>query len=155
MIVDCPTGLANSGRGCGKTTVKLWHFLGGLDLSRFYCKAEFMNVQMPPPSGPSQAPAQVSFHRTELNVILSLYGRMVAAGEWRDYGISALRDAAVFSVFRRTAEHPLYRIEKRPRLRNRQGMYSVIGMDGQILRRGHDLKTVLRVLERKLIRAVE
>lgn len=114
-----------------------------------------MNVQMPPPSGPSQAPAQVSFHRTELNVILSLYGRMVAAGEWRDYGISAPRDAAVFSVFRRTAEHPLYRIEKRPRLRNRQGMYSVIGMDGQILRRGHDLKTVLRVLERKLIRAVE
>jgi len=88
-------------------------------------------------------------------VILSLYGRMVAAGEWRDYGISCLRDVAVFSVFRRTAENPLYRIEKRPKLRDRQGMYAVIGMDGQILRRGHDLKTVLRVLERKLIRAVE
>jgi len=98
---------------------------------------------------------QVAFHRTELSVILSLYGRMVAAGEWRDYGISCLRDVAVFSVFRRTAENPLYRIEKRPKLRGRQGIYAVIGMDGQILRRGHDLKTVLRVLERKLIRSVE
>lgn len=97
----------------------------------------------------------VAYHRKELGVILSLYGRMVAAGEWRDYGISNLRDVAVFSVFRRTAEHPLYRIEKRPRLRNRQGMYAVIGMDGQVLKRGHDLRAVLRVLERKLIRAVE
>ncbi|MEM9639431.1 MAG: DUF2794 domain-containing protein, partial [Pseudomonadota bacterium] len=68
---------------------------------------------------------------------------------------SCLRDVAVFSVFRRTAENPMYRIEKRPRMRDKQGMYSVVGMDGQILRRGHDLKTVLRVLERKLIRAVE
>ena len=70
-------------------------------------------------------PAQISFDRRELQVILSLYGRMVAAGEWRDYGISALRDRAVFSVFRRTAENPLYRIEKHPRLRMRQGMYAV------------------------------
>jgi uncharacterized protein DUF2794 len=99
-------------------------------------------------------PEQVSFHRTELAVILSLYGRMVAAGEWRDYGISCLREVAVFSVFRRTAEHPLYRIEKRPKLKARQGMYSVVGLDGQILKRGHDLKTVLRVLEKKLIRVV-
>lgn len=98
---------------------------------------------------------QVAFDRIELNHILSLYGRMVSAGEWRDYGLSFLRDVAVFSVFRRSAEHPLYRIEKRPRLRNRQGMYSVIGMDGQILKRGHDLRTVLGVLERKLIRAVD
>ena len=88
-------------------------------------------------------------------MILSLYGRMVAAGEWRDYGISCLKDVAVFSVFRRTAEHPLYRIEKRPKLRGRQGQYAVIGMDGQILKRGSDLKAVLRVLERKLIRAVD
>ena len=80
---------------------------------------------------------------------------MVSAGEWRDYGLSLLRDVAVFSVFRRSAEHPLYRIEKRPRLRHRQGMYAVIGMDGQVLKRGHDLRTVLRVLERKLIRAVD
>ncbi len=80
---------------------------------------------------------------------------MVAAGEWRDYGMSFLRDAAVFSVFRRSAEHPIYRIEKRPRLRQRQGMYAVIGMDGRILKRGHELRPVLRVLERKLIRAVD
>jgi hypothetical protein len=100
-------------------------------------------------------PDQVSFHRTELSVILSLYGRMVAAGEWRDYGISSLRDVAVFSIFRRTAEHPLYRIEKRPRLRGRQGQYAVIGMGGQILKRGANLKQVLRVLERKLIRAID
>lgn len=98
---------------------------------------------------------QVSFHKTELAVILSLYGRMVAAGEWRDYGISCLRDVAVFSVFRRTAEFPLYRIEKRPKQANRQGQYSVLGMDSRILKRGHDLKTVLRVLEKKLIRAVD
>lgn len=88
-------------------------------------------------------------------MILTLYGRMVAAGEWRDYGISCLKDVAVFSIFRRTAEHPLYRIEKRPRQRHRQGLYAVIGMNGQILKRGHDLKTVLRVLEKKLIRAVD
>ena len=79
---------------------------------------------------------------------------MVATGEWRDYGISALNDVAVFSIFRRTAENPLYRIEKRPKLRNKQGEYAVIGMDGQILKRGHDLKKVIHVLERKLIRAV-
>lgn len=106
-----------------------------------------------PPLGVAQH--QVSFDRRELSVILGLYGRMVAAGEWRDYGISSLRDCAVFSVFRRTAENPLYRIEKHPKLRNRQGMYAVIGMDGRILKRGADLKSVLRVLERKLIRAVE
>ena len=104
---------------------------------------------------PQTTPANVNFQRKELNVILSLYGRMVAAGEWRDYGISGLREVAVFAVFRRTAEHPLYRIEKRPKLAQKQGQYSVVGMDGQILKRGNDLKTVLRVLERKLIRAVD
>ena len=115
-----------------------------------------MNYQVPPSSKLHHLPpAQVSFHRTELSVILSLYGRFVAAGEWRDYGISSLRDVAVFSVFRRTAENPLYRIEKRPKLRDKQGIYAVVGMDGQIMRRGHDLRTVLRVLERKLIRAVD
>ena len=98
---------------------------------------------------------QVAFERSELNIILGLYGRMVAAGEWRDYGISHLRDMAVFSVFRRTAESPLYRIEKRTRQRGRQGQYAVIGMDGRVLKRGGDLRAVLRVLERKLIRTVE
>jgi hypothetical protein len=104
------------------------------------------------PTGPDD---RVSFHRTELAPILSLYGRMVAAGEWRDYGISALRDMAVVSVFRRTAENPIYRIEKRPKLRLKQGQYAVVGMDGQTLKRGNDLTAVLRVLERKLIRSVD
>lgn len=99
-------------------------------------------------------PEQVSFHRTELALIMPVYGRMVALGEWRDYGMSFLRDVAVFSIFRRAAEHPIYRIEKRPALANRQGQYSVIGMDGQILKRGQDLRTVLRVLEKKSIRVV-
>src|SRR6056297_1226418 len=113
-----------------------------------------MNMQSLPPAD-GRPFDQVAFDRRELGLILSVYGRMVAAGEWRDYGISSLREVAVFSVFRRTAEHPLYRIEKRPKLRNRQGEYAVIGMEGQVIKRGHDLKTVLRVLERKLIRAVE
>ncbi len=104
---------------------------------------------------PFQQPAdRVSFHRSELSVILSLYGRMVAAGLWRDYGISMLREVAVFAVFRHTAEHPLYRIEKRPRLAGRQGLYAVIAMDGRVLKRGSDLATVLRVLEKKLIRPI-
>ena len=101
-----------------------------------------------------KAPDAIHFHRTELAPIISIYGQMVATGEWRDYGISALHEAAIFSIFRRTAEHALYRIEKRPKLRDKQGMYCIIGMDGHILKRGNDLKTVLRVLERKLIRAV-
>lgn len=103
----------------------------------------------------SAPPDRVTFDRRELALILSTYGRFVAAGEWRDYGMSFLRDAAVFSVFRRAAEHPLYRIEKRPRLRNAQGAYAVIAMDGQILKRGHDLAQVLKVLDRKLIRALD
>jgi len=106
-------------------------------------------------AGPDRAIEQVAFHRTELSVILSLYGRMVAAGEWRDYGISCLREVAVFSIFRRTAEMPLYRIEKRPKLRSKQGMYAVVGTNGQVLKRGHELKSVLGTLERKLFRVVE
>ncbi len=106
------------------------------------------------PVGPAAQADQVAFDRKELGHILTLYGRMVAAGEWRDYGISHLSDVAVFSIFRRTAEHPIYRVEKRPKLRERQGQYAVIGMDGRILKRGNDLSAVLRVLERKLIRAV-
>ena len=97
----------------------------------------------------------VHFQRQELSAILGLYGRMVAAGEWRDYAMGAARDLAVFSVFRRTAETPLYRIEKRPRLRARQQMYQVVAMDGRILKRGNDLRAVLRVLERTLIRSVD
>ena len=102
-----------------------------------------------------RVPDVTAFHRSELGLILGLYGRMVAAGEWRDYGISSLPQVAVFSIFRRSTENPLYRVEKWPKLRDRQGQYAVIGVDGQVLKRGHDLKLVLRVLERKLIRAVK
>lgn len=118
-----------------------------------------MSIVPPIPFAPQinspAAPEQVHFDRAELGMILRLYGQMVAAGEWRDYGISALREVAVFCVFRRTAEFPLYRIEKRPKLRAKQGMYSIVSMDGQILRRGHDLAQVLRILEAKLIRPVD
>ena len=118
-------------------------------------QAKPMNYTTPISLQQNRPPEQVAFHRRELGVILGLYGRMVAAGEWRDYGISMLRDVAVFSVFRRAAEHPIYRIEKRPKLILKQQQYSVIGMDGRILKRGADLKQVLQVLEKKLIRAVD
>lgn len=97
----------------------------------------------------------VSFHRTELGVILATYGRMVAAGEWRDYSMDFLRDVAIFSVFRRATEHPLYRIEKRPKLAQKQGLYAVIGQDGQVLKRGRDLKQVMRVFDAKLLRLID
>jgi Protein of unknown function (DUF2794) len=90
---------------------------------------------------------QVTFSRRELKRILDLYGRKVAAGEWRDYAIDFLRDRAVFSVFRRSSEVPLYRIEKNPKLSRRQGVYSVISATGLIVRRGHELDRVLRAIE--------
>lgn len=104
---------------------------------------------------PAGSPTRVSFYRDELQVILSLYGRMVAAGEWRDYGISHLSDHAVFSIFRHTAESPLYRIEKHPKLAGRQGMYVLKGMNGQVLKRGHALKSLLADLERKLFKQID
>ena len=97
-----------------------------------------------------QAPNQVTFSRRELNRIFDLYGRKVAAGEWRDYAIDFLKDRAVFSVFRRASEVPIYRIEKDPRLARKQGIYSVISASGLILRRGHELDRVLLVIDRKL-----
>ena len=115
-----------------------------------------MNAETPIPfPQSSRLPEEVGFDRKELNLILRTYGRMVAAGEWRDYAISRLRDLAVFSVFRRTAEVPLYRIEKCPRLRHRQGLYAVVGMDGRVLRRGHDLDQVLKIFEQRRIGVVE
>lgn len=103
---------------------------------------------------PASAPTHVAFDRRELSVLLSLYGRKVAAGEWRDYALDFMKDRAVFSVFRRTAEYPLYRIEKNPKFARRQGAYSVIAAGGQILKRGHELDRVLRVLE-KTVRLVD
>jgi hypothetical protein len=112
-----------------------------------YCPAGGLASLAQPPSG---HPAFTSFSRCELNAIFSLYGARVAAGEWRDYSIDFMKDRAVFSIFRRSAERPLYRIEKNPKLTKRQGAYSVVAMTGLILKRGHDLGKVLRVLDRKL-----
>jgi hypothetical protein len=94
--------------------------------------------------------AQVCFNRLELMEILSVYGRKVAAGEWRDYAIDMGREKAVFSIFRRASEFPLYRIEKNPRLARKQGAYSVVTPTGLILKRGSDLKRVLAVLEKSI-----
>lgn len=101
------------------------------------------------PSSQSIPKPVISFNRQELNVILRLYGRMVAEGEWRDYAMDLLKDRAVFSVFRRSSEMPLYRIEKDPKLARRQGAYSVVAPGGVILKRGHELAQVLKVLEKK------
>ena len=97
---------------------------------------------------------QVTFSRKELRRILDLYGRKVAAGEWRDYAIDFLKDRAVFSVFRRASEVPLYRIEKNPKLSRRQGVYSVISATGLIVRRGHELDRVLRAIDRSSLSVV-
>lgn len=97
---------------------------------------------------------QVGFERTELTQILNLYGRMVAAGNWRDYAIDLGRDAAIFSCFRRATERPEYRIEKRPDLRNKQGMWVLVGEGGAVLKRGHDLGPILAPVERKLMKLV-
>lgn len=104
---------------------------------------------------PRQGVAQIAFDRAELMRILDLYGRMVAAGLWRDYAISFDREAASFSAYKRTAERPTARVEKRPALRNRQGMWALYGEAGQVLKRGHDLAGILSPLERKLMKVVE
>ena len=104
---------------------------------------------------PLRFEAQTVFDRTELTRILDLYGRMVAAGHWRDYAIEMSRDVAVFSAFRRAAERPEYRIEKRPDLRTRQGMWALIGEGGSILKRGHELNPVLAPVERRFMKLVE
>lgn len=100
-------------------------------------------------------PSQVTFNRKELDAILRVYGHRVAEGEWRDYAVDFLKDCAVFSIFRRTSEVPIYRVEKRPKLARRQGAYSVITPTGLILKRGQDLAQVLRVLEKKKLQAVK
>lgn len=92
----------------------------------------------------------VTFDRRELDRILDLYGRMVAAGEWRDYAIDFTRDKAIFSIFRRAAEVPIYRVEKDPRLARKQGAYTVVSQTGLILKRGHELARVIAVLEKPL-----
>ncbi len=98
---------------------------------------------------------QVGFRRTELTRILDLYGRMVAAGHWRDYAIDLGREAAVFSAFRRATERPEMRIEKRPALRNRQGEWALVGEGGSVIKRGHELGPVLAPVERRLMKLVD
>lgn len=104
---------------------------------------------------PKGALGQVAFERQELQRILDLYGRMVAAGQWRDYAMNFEADAASFSAYRRTSERPQARIEKRPALRSRQGMWTLFGEAGQVLRRGHELAGVLFPLERRLLKVVD
>jgi hypothetical protein len=104
---------------------------------------------------PTKRDGQVGFDRVELNRILDLYGRMVAAGHWRDYAMEFGRETAVFSAFRRAAERPEIRIEKRPALRQRQGMWALVGEGGVVLKRGHDLGPVLAPVERRLLKLVE
>lgn len=114
-------------------------------------------VSLPVRAGPGRdgrPPDQVGFERAELMRILDLYGRMVAAGEWRDYAMSFTREFASFAAFRRTAEHPQMRVEKRPALRGRQGMWTLFGEHGQILKRGHELPGVLAPVERRLLKVV-
>ena len=114
-----------------------------------------MSAIITPFPTPVSRPSQIGFERPELQRILDLYGRMVAAGEWRDYAMDFDRDAAAFSAFRRAAERPQARIEKRPALRGKQGMWALIGEGGQVLKRGHELAGVLFPLERKLLKLVE
>ena len=104
---------------------------------------------------PRGAPTQIGFDRIELTRILDLYGRMVAAGNWRDYAIELGREAAVFAAFRRSAERPEYRIEKRPALRGKQGMWALVGESGAVLKRGHELGPVLAPVERRLLKLIE
>lgn len=113
------------------------------------------NILPFPVRTPFRQPAQVGFERAELARILDLYGRMVAAGQWRDYAMDFTRDTAVFAAFRRTAERPEMRVEKRPALRGKQGMWALIGEQGQVLKRGHELAGVLAPVERRLVKAVE
>lgn len=101
-----------------------------------------------------KAPTQVSFDRRELSTILNVYGQMVSMGDWKDYAIDFLSDRCVFSVYRKASEHPLYRIEKVPALRKRQGQFCVVAPGGLILKRGHDLSQVLRVFDKARFRAV-
>ena len=99
---------------------------------------------------PSKVPNIVAFDRRELATILTVYGRKVGQGEWRDYAMDFLRDRAVFSIYARMSERPLFIVEKTPRLRNKQGQYTVTNQQGRILKRGHELALVLRVLDPQL-----
>lgn len=113
-----------------------------------------MGTVTPFPVPAGRAPTQIGFDRIELTRILDLYGRMVAAGMWRDYAIELGKEAAIFAAFRRATERPEFRIEKRPALRQRQGMWALVAENGVVLKRGHDLAAVLAPVERRLMKLV-
>ena len=114
-------------------------------------------IDFPPVASPAQSSTSrfvpaISFDRKELQTILNLYGRKVANGEWRDYALDFLRDRALFSIYKRASERPLYVVEKNPKLRSKQGQYMVLSQDGRVLKRGHELINVLRVLELAVVK---
>lgn len=110
-----------------------------------------LKLSVVPSNGRLKAPPIVSFNRAELGILLNCYGRKVASGEWRDYAMDMLRDRALFSIYRRTSERPQFVVEKNPKLRNRQGQWAVTNAEGRVLKRGHDLAKVLKVLEPKFV----
>ncbi len=103
-------------------------------------------------SASPQTPSQIAFMRTELSAILNVYGQMVSKGDWKDYAMDFLPDRAIFSIYRKASEHALYRIEKVPALRNKQGQFAVIAPGGLVLKRGHDLQTVLKIFDKQRFR---
>ena len=116
-----------------------------------------MSQVVPFPSGSksqSTGPSQVAFDRQEISAIMNVYGQMVSKGDWKDYAMDFLRDKPVFSIYRRATEHPLYRIEKVPALRNKQGQFAIIAPGGLVLKRGHELKTVLKIFDKARFRSL-
>lgn len=114
-------------------------------------KSAKLSLVQPARSRPGKIPEIIRFDRKELNLLLNVYGKKVAKGEWRDYAMDMLADRALFSIYRRTSERPQFVVEKNPRLRNKQGQYIVTNAQGKVLKRGHELEKVLRVLEPSLI----
>jgi hypothetical protein len=113
-----------------------------------------MSNIIPLASSTAKQPSQVAFNRRELGLILNVYGQMVSQGDWKDYAMDFLKDKAVFSIYRKASEHPLYAIEKIPALRKKQGQFSVVAPGGLILKRGHDLAAVLRVFDKQRFKTV-
>jgi len=114
--------------------------------------ASMSSIVVSAPKRPPRSPQQVAFTRAELTSILAVYGQFVAAGDWKDYAVDMLKDAAVFSIYRRASEMPLYRIEKHPKLARKQGAWVIVSMTGAILKRGHELGVVLKVFDRQRLK---
>ena len=128
-----------------------------LEEQYFFCNIKLMKpfINESNTNFSSNSNYSVAFNRSELNLILRVYGRMVALGEWRDYGISMLKDVSIFSIYRHASECPFILIEKNPKLAKKQGIYSIIAMDGRILKRGNDLDRILNLFGPKILRIVK